>query len=68
MIKITLNGKETTMQEHTVDAVLVLLGLNVDPRGFAIALNDAVVPRSQWSTVILCDSDRVEVVGAMQGG
>jgi sulfur carrier protein len=68
MIQIMLNGTETTLAENTVTAILILLGLNDEPRGFAIALNDTVVPRSTWHTVMLCEHDRVEVIGAMQGG
>jgi sulfur carrier protein len=37
-------------------------------RGFAIALNGAVVPRAAWPTTALNDGDRVEIIRAMQGG
>ena len=33
----------------------------------AVAINAAVVPRSQWSRAI-CDNDSVEVLTAIQGG
>ena len=48
----------------------LLPGLVVDgaPRGVAIAVDDAVVPRSAWSTTNIRPGDRVEVVTAVQGG
>jgi sulfur carrier protein len=38
------------------------------PKGFAIALNGAVVPRAAWPATALHDGDRVEIIRAMQGG
>ena len=48
----------------------LLPGLVVDgaPRGVAIAVDDAVVPRGAWSTTTVRPGDRVEVVTAVQGG
>ena len=39
-----------------------------DGRGVAVAVDAAVVPRSAWDDVELTDGQRVEVVGAIQGG
>ena len=33
-----------------------------------VALNGEVVPRSAWPTTALDDNDRLEVLGASQGG
>jgi len=38
------------------------------PKGFAIALNGAVVRRDAWATTALNEGDRVEIIRAMQGG
>lgn len=48
----------------------LLPGLVVDgaPRGVAVAVDDAVVPRSAWGTTNVRPGDRVEVVTAVQGG
>lgn len=48
----------------------LLPGLVVDgaPRGVAVALDDAVVPRSAWGSTNVRPGDRVEVVTAVQGG
>jgi len=37
-------------------------------RGIAVAVDDAVVPRSLWESTTVCPGARVEVVGAVQGG
>lgn len=37
-------------------------------RGFAVALNGAVIPRSGWSQTAVNEGDRVEIVTAVPGG
>ena len=37
-------------------------------RGIAVAVDDAVLPRSAWETTTVHPGARVEVVGAVQGG
>jgi len=38
------------------------------PRGVAVAIDDAVVPRGAWGATVVRPGDRVEVVTAVQGG
>ncbi|MHA7132255.1 sulfur carrier protein ThiS [Oerskovia turbata] len=38
------------------------------PRGVAVAIDDAVLPRSAWTTTLVHDGDQVEIVTAVQGG
>ena len=38
------------------------------PKGFAMALNGALIRRERWTDTMLSDGDRVEIVRAMQGG
>jgi sulfur carrier protein len=43
--------------------------LNLEsPKGYAIALNGALVHKARWQSTSLSDGDRVEIVRAMQGG
>ncbi|MDD2764476.1 MAG: sulfur carrier protein ThiS [Opitutaceae bacterium] len=37
-------------------------------KGVAVAVNDAVVPRTAWPACVLADADRVLVIQATQGG
>jgi sulfur carrier protein len=43
------------------------LGLRA-PAGIAVAINDTVVPRSEWSHRALADGDRLLIIQAAQGG
>jgi sulfur carrier protein len=47
--------------------VLAAAGMG-DLRGVAIALDEEVVPRSDWATRQLREGQRIEVVRASQGG
>ncbi|PTX97690.1 sulfur carrier protein ThiS [Opitutus sp. ER46] len=51
----------------TVAALVAELGL-AGRNGVAIAVNDAVVPRSTWVAHVLAADDRVLVIRATQGG
>jgi len=43
--------------------------LNLDsPKGYAIALNGALIRKDKWPSTMLAEGDRVEIVRAMQGG
>ena len=43
--------------------------LNLEsPKGYAIALNGAVVRKDAWPSTVLSDGDRIEIVRAIQGG
>ena len=38
------------------------------PIGVAVAVNEAVVTKAEWSGTALSDGDRVEILTAVQGG
>lgn len=66
---LTVNGSAVDVPAGaTVAALLARLGHDRAGRGMAVAVNGEVVPRSQWATTELAESDRVEVVAATQGG
>ncbi len=66
-MKVVVNG-----EERTVDTVCTVANLAADldvgPKGVAVAVNGEVVGRSAWAGRTLDEGDRVEVLGAMQGG
>jgi sulfur carrier protein len=39
-----------------------------NPKGYAIALNGALIRKDKWQSTALTDGDRVEIVRAVQGG
>lgn len=68
-MEITLNGEKKTIENAASLAdVMASLGFAPDARGVAAAINDAVVPRSEWKATPVQEGDRIEIVRAVQGG
>jgi sulfur carrier protein len=66
---IVLNGEGSDVAAgETVASVLTRLGLELEARGVAVAVDGEVVPRRAWETYTLAEDARVEVLTAMQGG
>ena len=66
---VELNGERIELAPAaTVAAAVERLGAGGDLRGIAVAVDGEVVPRSEWDSMELADGQRVEVVGAIQGG
>jgi sulfur carrier protein len=63
---ITVNAERLEVDDRTTVAVL-LQSLGYPDRGIAVALDQAVLPRSGW-TAALSDGAQIEVVTAVQGG
>ncbi|MEV0168398.1 sulfur carrier protein [Nonomuraea fuscirosea] len=64
---VTINGAAHEVADGTTVAQAVQT-LTSATTGVAVAVNDEVVTRSAWETTALGDSDRVEVLTAVQGG
>lgn len=63
---VMVNEKKVDVDAHTtVSALLDSMGF--PDRGVAVAMDDAVLPRSRWATELF-DGARLEVVTAVQGG
>ncbi len=66
---VIVNGRPAQVSDgQTVAELLERLGHGTGGRGIAVARNGEVVPRSAWSTTGLDEGDRLEVLGASQGG
>jgi len=65
---IRINGAPRPLEVERLDELLRSLGYDASTRGVAVALNEEVVPRSAWAERRLSEGDRVEIVGAVQGG
>lgn len=70
-MELTVNGAsrqvELPVESATVAALIARLGI-AEPRGLAVALNQRIVPRSQWEVTPVNAGDAVELVRATQGG
>lgn len=68
VMTVRVNDKSLAVAEATtLTQLLNQLGLGAS-QGVAVAINDAVVPRSGWLTHRLTDGDNVLVIQATQGG
>jgi sulfur carrier protein len=68
-VTVIVNGEEVEVDRGaTVAGLLARLGHHTGRGGIAVALNGAVVPRSAWEATALAERDRLEVLGATQGG
>lgn len=63
---VNVNEKQIEVAEATTVAAL-LASMGYPDRGIAVAVDQAVLPRSRWATA-LADGARLEVVTAVQGG
>lgn len=65
---VTVNGETRRLKAGTTVGDLVDEVSRDGRRGVAAALNGQVVPRNDMDLTTLCPDDRLELVGAVQGG
>ena len=66
-MKISINGKETTVENGaTIEKLLVSLG--VKPEGIAVELNKEIVPRTTHALTIIKENDTIEIIRMTGGG
>lgn len=63
-----LNGEDVEKSAATVAEMVEAYLVDGRSRGVAVAVNDEVVPRGEWSSTALADGDVIEIVKAVQGG
>ncbi len=66
-ISLFVNGETVELNEPVTAAELLTL-LEIQPKGIAIALNAAILPRSEWGSHQIGQGDRIEIVSAAAGG
>lgn len=67
MVCYVNNSPQQSADYQTLAQLLVHLAL-AEQRGVAVAVNDAVVPRTEWAAHALREHDRVTIIRATQGG
>jgi sulfur carrier protein len=65
-MKVVVNDESVEIDDRTTVADL-LAKLGIPEKGIAVAVDWAVIPRSEWHRP-LSDGAKVEVVTAVQGG
>jgi thiamine biosynthesis protein ThiS len=67
MITIILNGKDEQLGSDT-SITQLLESLDLAEKRLAVEVNQQIVPRTDFASVILNDQDQVEIVQAIGGG
>lgn len=63
---LIVNGETKEAKASSVRALLA--ELEYDGGFFAVAVNQAVVPRRAWDEPLLRDGDKIEILSPRQGG
>ncbi len=68
-MNLNINGEPRSLDADQLTVAELLDRLDITPKkGVAVAVNNAVVPRSQWGEQAVADGDAVEIIRATQGG
>jgi len=67
MINIYVNGEALSISSFRLTELLEKAGI-LHKEGIAVAVNECVIPRSDWEDHRLSDGDIVIIITATQGG
>jgi sulfur carrier protein len=68
-IALRVNGEAISLSPgSTVADVVARITGQPAPKGLAVAVDRAVIPRSEWSTTVLENGAALEIVTAAAGG
>ncbi len=69
MLRVIVNGEEKEIErELTVMELLDLMDVKFREVGLAVAINEEVVPKSEYKTRKVKEGDRIEIVQLVGGG
>lgn len=66
-MEIRVNGQPEEIASPVTVSELIEIR-NISDKGVAVAVNDSVVPKSEWTATTIQAGDRIEIVRATQGG
>ncbi len=66
-MEIFINNKSYFTEDNKLLPLLESLHL-FRPKGIAIAVNDTIVSKSEWSAFSIKENDKVMIIQATQGG
>ena len=67
-MKIYINNTEYTCDDATTLRQAITVAGNIPDKGIAIAVNNDVIPHSEWNTFKINDGDKITVIKAFYGG
>jgi len=66
-VKILVNGQKISLPEDSsIEGLIVHLGYQ--NQRIAIEINESIIPKSNHSSFLLQDLDKVEIINAVGGG
>lgn len=65
---IYINNEPKDIEENTSIQRLFAEVQIMSDKGIAVAINEVVIPRSEWSNKLVNDKDKVLIIKATQGG
>ncbi|MBP9999025.1 MAG: sulfur carrier protein ThiS [Bacteroidales bacterium] len=66
MSRIYINKQESHTEAATVSELAI--SLDLPERGVAVAVNNRIVPKAEWSSTALREDDQVTIIKAAFGG
>lgn len=66
-MNISLNGEQTSTESATLMSFLVEKSMG-STNGIAVAINEEVVPKSEWKEKVINENDKILIITATQGG
>ena len=66
-MNIVLNDQSIQVTANTLSDILQESGYE-GKKGIAVAVNESVVPKNEWSQTELTENDKVLIITATQGG
>lgn len=66
-MRILINSKEQFVEEG-ISLAALLAQIQPQGKGMAVALNNKVVPRTDWEKVRLHENDSILIISAVCGG
>ncbi len=67
-MEISLNQQPYTLAAPCPLQTLLDEVIPHQQKGIAVAINNTVVPKAQWSMRLLCEKDSIIIISATQGG
>ena len=65
---ITLNNQVIEIESNLMLNTLVFQQVGEKQNGIAVAVNQTVIPKSNWETTVVNNQDEVLIIKATQGG
>lgn len=66
-MKVIVNSQVKEFKGEKASELMISLNLS-DTRGIALAINEEIIPKTQWQNHLLRENDKVIIITATQGG